>query len=163
VYCSMRQGVPFIAPRQLGAVGALFGRPLLPSVHGCTGLSGAHRTVNSTCTGRDKESPDWLVSAFGVHRTIQCACRPLASADVVTNRCMTGAPDCPAPCADCPVNFSRHRLKNPRATSLAGLCTGLSGAHQTFQWVAPARLVLRSSATFPYFFLCLLLFLLDLT
>jgi hypothetical protein len=26
VYCSMRLGVPFIAPRQLGAVGAPFGR-----------------------------------------------------------------------------------------------------------------------------------------
>jgi hypothetical protein len=61
VYCSIRLGPPFIAPRQLGAVGAPFGRPLLPSVRGCTGLSGAHRTVNSTRTGRIKESPDWLV------------------------------------------------------------------------------------------------------
>jgi hypothetical protein len=43
----MRQRVPFIAPRGLGAVGAPFGRPWLPYVHGCTGLSGAHRTVNS--------------------------------------------------------------------------------------------------------------------
>jgi hypothetical protein len=41
VYCSMRLGVPFIAPRQLGAVGALFGRPLLPSIHGRTRQSGA--------------------------------------------------------------------------------------------------------------------------
>jgi hypothetical protein len=39
--------VPFIASRDLGAVGAAFGRPWLPSVCGCTGLSGAHRTVNS--------------------------------------------------------------------------------------------------------------------
>lgn len=43
----MRQGVLFIAPKDLGAVGAPFGRPWLPSVRGCTGLSGAHRTVNS--------------------------------------------------------------------------------------------------------------------
>jgi hypothetical protein len=32
VSCSMRQGVPFIAPRQLGAVGDQFGRQFLPSV-----------------------------------------------------------------------------------------------------------------------------------
>ena len=67
----MRLGVPFIAPRQLGAVGAPFGRQFLPSVCGRTGLSGAHRTVNSTSTGHGIESPDWLVS-FSV-----------------------GAPDCP--------------------------------------------------------------------
>jgi hypothetical protein len=33
-------GVPFIAPRQLGAVGTPFGRQFLPSVRRCTGLSG---------------------------------------------------------------------------------------------------------------------------
>jgi hypothetical protein len=32
VYCSMCLGVPFIAPGQLGVVGALFGRQFLPSV-----------------------------------------------------------------------------------------------------------------------------------
>ena len=42
--------VPFIAPRDLGAIGAPFGRPWLPSVRMCTGLSGAHRTLNSTAT-----------------------------------------------------------------------------------------------------------------
>jgi hypothetical protein len=41
----MRLGVPFIAPRQLGAVESKSGRPLLPSVVGCTGQSGAHRTL----------------------------------------------------------------------------------------------------------------------
>jgi hypothetical protein len=39
--------VPFIAPRDLGAIGAPFGRLWLPSIRGCTGLSGAHQTVNS--------------------------------------------------------------------------------------------------------------------
>jgi hypothetical protein len=37
VSCSMRLGVPFISPRQLGAVGAPFGRQFLPSVCGRTG------------------------------------------------------------------------------------------------------------------------------
>jgi hypothetical protein len=37
----MRLGVPFIAPRQLGAVGHQFGRQFLPSIEWCTGQSGA--------------------------------------------------------------------------------------------------------------------------
>jgi hypothetical protein len=40
VSCSMRQGVPFIAPRQLGAVGDRLGRQFLPSVE-----SVHHRTA----------------------------------------------------------------------------------------------------------------------
>jgi hypothetical protein len=40
VFCSMHLGVPFIAPRQLGAVWVPFGRLWLPSVCGCTGQSG---------------------------------------------------------------------------------------------------------------------------
>jgi hypothetical protein len=42
----MRLGVPFIAPRQLGAVESKSGRPFLPSVVWCTGQSGAHRTLS---------------------------------------------------------------------------------------------------------------------
>jgi hypothetical protein len=41
VSSSMRLGVPFIAPRQLGAVGDQFRRQFLPSVEWCTGQSGA--------------------------------------------------------------------------------------------------------------------------
>jgi hypothetical protein len=37
----MRLGVPFIAPRQLGAVEHIPGKQFLPSVVGCTGQSGA--------------------------------------------------------------------------------------------------------------------------
>jgi hypothetical protein len=51
-YSSMRLGIPFIALRQLGAVGVQQGRPSLPSVGWRTGQSGAppdspvrHRTV----------------------------------------------------------------------------------------------------------------------
>jgi hypothetical protein len=42
----MRLGVPFIAPRQLGAVESKSGRPFLPSVVWRTGQSGAHRTLS---------------------------------------------------------------------------------------------------------------------
>jgi hypothetical protein len=37
----MRLGVPFIAPRQLGAVESILGRLILPSVDWCTGQFGA--------------------------------------------------------------------------------------------------------------------------
>ena len=52
VFCSMRQGVPFIAPRQLGAVGNILGRQILPSVDWRTGQSGAppDRPVNFSRT-----------------------------------------------------------------------------------------------------------------
>ena len=36
VVSSMRLGVPFIAPRQLGAIGGQLGRPNLPSIGWCT-------------------------------------------------------------------------------------------------------------------------------
>jgi hypothetical protein len=40
----MRLGVPFIAPRQLGAVESNLGRLILPSVDWRTGQSGAYGT-----------------------------------------------------------------------------------------------------------------------
>jgi hypothetical protein len=67
-WCSMRLGVPFIAPRDLGAIGAPFGRLWLPFVCGCTGLSGAQRIVN-----RHGQRIAWLVGfLFWGHRTILC-------------------------------------------------------------------------------------------
>jgi hypothetical protein len=72
----MRLGVPFIAPRDLGAVGAPFGRPWLPSIRECTELSGAHRTVNSV------RAQNRVIAWFPV----------------------PGAPDRPAGEPDCPVH-----------------------------------------------------------
>jgi hypothetical protein len=46
VLSSMRLGVPFIAPRQLGAVERNLGRQFLPSVVWRIGQSGAHRTLS---------------------------------------------------------------------------------------------------------------------
>ena len=42
----MRLGVPFIAPKQLGAVENNLGRLILSSVDWRTGQSGAHRTLS---------------------------------------------------------------------------------------------------------------------
>jgi hypothetical protein len=50
---SMRLGVPFIAPRQLGAVGGQLGRPNLPSVGWCTGQSGAPPDSHCSCPVHD--------------------------------------------------------------------------------------------------------------
>jgi hypothetical protein len=53
VLSSMRLGVPFIAPRQLGAVGGQLGRPNLPSVGWCTGQSSAPPDSHYSCPVRD--------------------------------------------------------------------------------------------------------------
>jgi hypothetical protein len=45
---SMRLGTPFIAPRQLGAVGDKLGRPSLPSIDWRTGQSGAVGVLGPT-------------------------------------------------------------------------------------------------------------------
>ena len=50
----MRLGVPFIAPRQLGAVESKSGRPILPSIVGCP--------VHPTTEGK-KGLPDLLSTA----------------------------------------------------------------------------------------------------
>jgi hypothetical protein len=82
---SMRLGVPFIAPRQLGAVGGQQGKPKLPSVGWCTGHSGAPPDSHCRRSGADLlpilaqtiVADSWQL----VHRTLSGApCRPLARA-----------------------------------------------------------------------------------
>jgi hypothetical protein len=51
---SMRLGVPFIAPRQLGAVGGNLGRQFLLSVGWCTGQSGAPPDMHCSVSGADR-------------------------------------------------------------------------------------------------------------
>jgi hypothetical protein len=46
-------GVPFIAPRQLGAVEDNLGRLILPSVVWCTGQSGAPPDSHYSCSVRE--------------------------------------------------------------------------------------------------------------
>jgi hypothetical protein len=76
----MRLGVPFIAPRQLGAVESIPGRQFLPSVAWHTGQSGA--------------PPDTVrcgfLSLFG--EADRCRCRAVGAPDTV--RC---TPDSPVP------------------------------------------------------------------
>jgi hypothetical protein len=87
----MRLGVPFIAPRQLGAVGDQLGRQILPSVEWCTGQSGAPPDSYCSCPVHDflpyQAQPTvgprdrlahWTLS--GAHRTVRCA-QPIVGAD----------------------------------------------------------------------------------
>jgi hypothetical protein len=49
----MRLGVSFIAPRQLGAIGGILGRQLLPSVVWRTGQTGAPQGIHCSLSGAD--------------------------------------------------------------------------------------------------------------
>jgi hypothetical protein len=88
---SMHLGVPFIAPRQLGAVGGQQGRPKFPSVGWCTGQSGAPSDSHCSMSGADLlpnlaqptvATPGWLAhrTLFGAHRIVRCPCLPLMRA-----------------------------------------------------------------------------------
>jgi hypothetical protein len=88
---SMRLGVPFIAPRQLGAVGGQQGRLSLPSVGWRIGQSGAPPDSHCSCPVRDllpflaKSTvvETWQLAhrtLSGAHRAVRCPCRPLARA-----------------------------------------------------------------------------------
>jgi hypothetical protein len=80
---SMRLGVPFIAPRQLGAVGGKLGRPSLPSVVWCTGQSGTPPDNYCSCSVHDffpygeqstvvASGPLAHRTLSGAHRTVRC-------------------------------------------------------------------------------------------
>jgi hypothetical protein len=76
-------GVPFIVPRQLGAVGGQLGRPILPSVVWCTGLSGAPPDNYCSCLVLDffpyGEQPTLGPRDRFAHRTLSgVPNRPLA-------------------------------------------------------------------------------------
>jgi hypothetical protein len=128
----MRLGVPFIAQRQLGAVESKSGRPSLPSVVGCTGQSGAHRTLsgarfpslNSTAD-RCRPLQIWRTGQSGAHRTVRChfptvgqtTCRAQIPRPTVglgrqlAHRTVRCTPDSP-------VNFSRTPSANSRERRL---------------------------------------------
>jgi hypothetical protein len=122
---SMRLGVPFIAPRQLGAVGGILGRQYLPSIGWRTEQSGAPPDNHCSMSGADLlpflaqptvGSLGWLV-----HRTVRCP-QPTVGwghasrADCAADRCagdcwLTGQSGAPP---DSPVNYSRTPSTNSR-------------------------------------------------
>jgi hypothetical protein len=118
----MRLGVPFIAPRQLGAVGDQLGRPILPSVEWCTGQFGAPPDNYCSCPVLDffpygEQSTighrDRLVhrTLSGVHRIVRCA-QPTVGATMCRAkiaRPTVGTPDSPVNFIRMPFSFSRGR------------------------------------------------------
>jgi hypothetical protein len=118
-------GVPFIAPRQLGAVESNLGRLILPSVDWRTGQSGARfpskngavdrwqpesrwRTGHVRCTPDSPVPPSsrWLGHVSRADRAVdRWPCRPL------THRRVRCTPDSP-------VNYSRTSPSNSRERPL---------------------------------------------
>jgi hypothetical protein len=105
-FSSMRLGVPFIAPRQLGAVEGQQGRLFLPSVGWCTGQSGAPPDSHCKRSGADLLSflaqmtvaDLWQLAhrtLSGAHRTVRCLLSNVGAghaspADCVADRCAGG-------------------------------------------------------------------------
>jgi hypothetical protein len=134
---SMRLGVPFIAPRQLGAVGSQQGRQFLPSVGWCTGQSGAPPDNHCSCPVRDFHpflaqltvaTSGWLAhrTLSGAYRTVRCPQPTVGAghaslADCAVDRCagdrwLTGQSGAPP---DSPVNYSRTPPKSPESGQFA--------------------------------------------
>jgi hypothetical protein len=136
----MRLGVPFIAPRQLGAVGDNLGRLILPSVGWRTGqllfMSGARSPSNYGAADRCSAmavgapdtvrcTPDSLVPlptvGAGHASPVDCAADHCA-----VDRWLTGQSGAPP---DSLVNFSRTSLNFSQERRLRrGRLTGQSGA-----------------------------------
>jgi hypothetical protein len=99
VFFSMRLGVPFIAPRQLGAVGSNLGRQFLPSVGWCTGQYGAPPDIHCRVSGADclPKKAQLTVAEMEplAHRTVRCPLPTVGAghaspADLVADRCAGG-------------------------------------------------------------------------
>jgi hypothetical protein len=137
---SMRLGVLFIAPRQLGAVGGQLGRPNLPSVGWCTGQSGAPPDSHCSCPVRDllPYLAHPIVGPRGrlAHRTLsgvpnrpllRATRRPQIARPIVGagDRWLTGQSGAPP---DSPVNYSCTPLHFPKSSRFT---VGQSGAPDT--------------------------------
>jgi hypothetical protein len=128
---SMCLGVPFIAPRQLGAVGGQQGKPSLPSVEWRTGQSGAPSDSHSRRSGADLlpflVQMTVVASGLMAHRTVRCPLPTVGAghvspADCAADRCagdrwLTGQSGAPP---NSPVNYSR----TPPIFPESGMFTG---------------------------------------
>ena len=117
VCSSMRLGVPFIAPRQLGAVESNPGRQFLPSVDWCTGHCPVRISFLLWRSRPLEIQSRWRTGQSGAHRTVRC---PLLTVGFATRRARitrptVGPTDCwltgqsGAP-PDSPVIYSRTLL-----------------------------------------------------
>jgi hypothetical protein len=119
----MRLGVPFIAPRQLGAVESIPGRQFLPSVAWRTGQSGAPPDiVRCRFLSYSGAADRWRLGAVGTPDTVRCTLdSPVppsdrwpghaSRADCAADRWLTGQSGASP---DSPVNYSRTPPTNSR-------------------------------------------------
>jgi hypothetical protein len=138
----MRLGVPFIAPRQLGAVGNQQRRLSLPFVGWRTGQSGAPPDIHCRRSGADLfpflpqstvATLGWLAhrTMSGAHRIVRCPQPTVGAghaspADCAADRCaggrwLTGQSGAPP---DSPVNYSRTPPKTPESGQFTGSYPG---------------------------------------
>jgi hypothetical protein len=129
---SMHLGVPFIAPRQLGAVGGNLGRQILPSIGWRTGQSGAPPDRHCSMSGADllpnlAQPTIATLASVGAPETVRCTpdtpvplptvgsghASPanLAADHCAGGRWLTGQSSAPP---DSPVNYSRTPPKFSR-------------------------------------------------
>jgi hypothetical protein len=124
----MRLRVPFIAPRQIGAVGDNLGRLILPSVGWHTGQSGA--PSDSHCRRSGADLLPFLAQTTvvprrrlahrtlsGAHWTVRCPLSTVGAghvspANFAANCWLTGQSGAPP---DSPVNFSRTPPSSPES------------------------------------------------
>jgi hypothetical protein len=143
---SMRLGIRFIAPRQLGAVGGNLGRQFLSSVGWCTVQSDVPPDRHCSVSGADcfpKLAQPTIEDLEPLaHRTVRCPIQVVGSATHhawiawptvgTADRWITGQSDAPP---DSPVNFSRTPPTNSRERSVdqepAGRTGHCPGHHRT--------------------------------
>jgi hypothetical protein len=151
VSSSMRIGVPFIAPRQLGAVECIPGRQFLPSVAWRTGQSGADFFPFLAKPTVGALEPLAHETLSGAHRTVRCPLLTVGSATCLAriaqptvgpaDRWLTGqsgahrtvrcTPDSPVTYSRTPLITSREqqvRLSQPGTPDTVRCTTGQSGA-----------------------------------
>jgi hypothetical protein len=112
----MRLGVPFIAPRQLGAVESNLGRLILPSVDWRTGQSGARRTVSG--------------ARFPSIHSVVDRWQPESHWRIEHVRC---TPDSPVPLSSRWLSHCPTQIARPTVGPADRWFTGQSGAHRTVQ------------------------------
>jgi hypothetical protein len=158
VHFSMRLGVPFIAPRQLGAVETITGRQFLPSVAWRTGQSGAPPdTVRCGFLSYFGAADRWRFGAVGAPDTVRCTPdSPVPPSDRWLDHASRA--DCAAdhwrarPLAhrtvrctpDSPVILAVRRRRFPES----GLFTRASLAHRTLSGAPPDSPVHPARAVF---------------
>jgi hypothetical protein len=173
VYSSMRLGVSFIAPRQLGAVGDQLGRQFLPSIEWCTRQSGAPPDSHCSSPVRDLLQNQahltvapwgWLAhrTLSGAHRTVRCT-QPTVGASHVS--CADGAndrwrwhswltghsgapPDSSVNFSRTPLLFSREQLVHHQPAWRTGHCRV---HHRTVRCAWPELMLAAHSQSFSKF------------